>query len=63
MKPNNSLPTSLRGENYAIITQGKHARIYPGELIRTATLEEMKALQTPGKIVTFLSPSRLMQEA
>ncbi len=63
MKQNNSLPASLRGENYAIIAQGKHARIYPGELIQTATLEEMKALQNPGKIVTFLAPSRLMQEA
>ena len=63
MKQNNSIPASLRGENYAIIAQGKHARIYPGELVQTATLEEMKALQTPGKIVTFLAPSRLMQEA
>jgi phenazine biosynthesis protein phzE len=63
MKQNNSLPASLRGENYAIIAQGKHACIYPGELVQTATLEEMKALQTPGKVVTFLAPSRLMQEA
>ncbi|MCB9807194.1 hypothetical protein H6768_04915 [Candidatus Peribacteria bacterium] len=63
MKPNNSLPVSLRGENYAIIAKGNHAHIYPGELVKVATLEEMKALQTPGKMVTFLTPSRLMQEA
>lgn len=43
----NTLPSSLRGENYAIIAQGNHARIYPGELVRAATLEEMKSLQTP----------------
>ena len=43
----NTLPSSLRGENYAIIAQGNHAHIYPGELIRAATIEEMKCLQTP----------------
>ena len=59
----NTLPISLRDENYAIITKGDHAHIYPGELVKSATLEEMKAHQTPGKIVTFLTPSRLMQEA
>lgn len=63
MQPNNSLPASLRGDNYAIIAKGNHAHIYPGELVRAATLEEIKALQTPGKVVTFLTPSRLMQEA
>ncbi len=47
MQPNNSLPTSLRGENYAIIAQGDHTHIYPGQLIQVPTLEEMKALQTP----------------
>lgn len=47
MKSNNSLPTSLRGENYAIIAQGDHAHIYPGELVQVPTLEAMKALQTP----------------
>lgn len=59
----NTLPSSLRGENYAIIAQGNHARIYPGELIRAATLEEVKSLQTPWKIVTFLTPSSTMREA
>lgn len=59
----NTLPSSLRGENYAIIAQGNHARIYPGELVRAATLEEMKSLQTPGKVVTFLTPSSTMREA
>ncbi len=63
MKQNNSLPTSLRGDNYAIIARGNHAHIYPGELVRAATLEEMKALQTPGKVVTFLTPSSTMKEA
>lgn len=58
-----TLPSSLRGENYAIIAQGNHARIYPGELIRAATLEEMKSLQTPEKVVTFLTPSSTMREA
>lgn len=47
MKNNNSLPASLRGENYAIIAQGDHAHIYPGQLVQIATLAEMKALQTP----------------
>lgn len=47
MKTNNSLPASLRGENYAIITQGNHTHIYPGELVQIPTLEEMKTLQTP----------------
>lgn len=41
-----NLPTSLRGENYAIIAQGDHARIYPGQLVKVTTLDEMKALQT-----------------
>lgn len=47
MKNNNSLPASLRGENYAIIAQADHAHIYPGQLVKISTLEEMKALQTP----------------
>jgi 2-amino-4-deoxychorismate synthase len=59
----NTLPSSLRGENYAIIAQGNHARIYPGELVRAATIEEMKSLQTPWKVVTFLTPSSTMREA
>lgn len=63
MKPNYSLPESLSGENYAIIAQGDHAHIYPGELHRIQTLDEMKALQTPGKVVTFLTPSSTMREA
>lgn len=63
MKPNNPLPTSLRGENYAIIAKGNHAHIYPGELVRAATLEEIKSLQTPGKIVTFLTPFSTTKEA
>lgn len=46
MKPN-SVPLSLRSENYAIIVQGNHAKIYPGELVRASTLEEIKSLQTP----------------
>lgn len=63
MKQNNSLPAPLRGDNYAIIARGNHAHIYPGKLVQTETLQEMQALQTPGKVVTFLAPSRLMQEA
>lgn len=63
MKSDNALPTSLRGKNYAIIAQGNHARIYPGELVRAAALEEMKTLQTEGKVVTFLTPSSAMREA
>ncbi len=59
----NTLPSSLRGENYAIIAQGNHARVYPGELVRAASLEEIKSLQTPGKVVTFLTPSSTMREA
>lgn len=63
MQPNNSLPASLRGKNYAIIAQGDHAHIYPGELIRMATLTEIKALQTPGNVITFLTPTSTMREA
>jgi len=59
----NPLPTSLRWENYAIITQGNHARIYPGRLVQATTLEELKSLKKPWNIVTFLTPSSTMREA
>ncbi len=58
-----SLPKSLRGDNYAIIAQGNHAHIYPGELQKVSTLEELKSLQKSGNVVTFLTPSNTMREA